>query len=104
MTDFGELTFVRGTNRVVWEDIGEGLSGDYDPDDPLDVRLLRFYCDTFDQGWEEVDDASYCTLLPTSTPEAHLKIASERILDALEHGSYKRELQYLSWFDPSDFS
>ena len=48
---------------VELEDIGEGLSGDYDPKDKDDVPLLRF---TVLKGNEPVEDASYCTQVPTN--------------------------------------
>lgn len=105
MDDFADKEFIKGDYRVMWEWIGEGWSGDYDPDDPLDTRLLRFSCDKYVDGeWEQMDDASYCTALPINTPTEHLEIAADRIFDAIENASYKRELEYLSWFDPSDFS
>ena len=48
---------------VALEDIGEGLSGDYDPNDKHDIPLLRF---TVLKDDEPVDDASYCTQVPTN--------------------------------------
>ena len=48
---------------VELDDIGEGLSGDYDPKDKDDVPLLRF---TVLKGNEPVEDASYCTQVPTN--------------------------------------
>lgn len=52
--------------RVDWYDAGEGLSGDYNPEDPDDIHLLRF--DVYKkvgEDWEEVEDASYCTRMPS---------------------------------------
>lgn len=31
-----------GMVKVEWTDLGEGLSGDYDPSDPEDISLLRY--------------------------------------------------------------
>ena len=36
------IELIRGGRKVEWIDIGEGWSGDYDPDDPDDIALLRF--------------------------------------------------------------
>ena len=54
--------------RADWYNAGEGLRGDYNPEDPDDINLLRFdiYINTAEHTaqnakWSEVDDASYCT-------------------------------------------
>lgn len=71
---------VQGNAKIEWVELGEGRSGDYNPDDPCDVELLRF--DTFfrpqpgqdaqddpdEDGWVTCHDGSYCTLVPVSTP------------------------------------
>ena len=97
-------TFTRGRNRVEFENIGEGMSGDYDPTDLTDQALLRFYTERQNDAgeWEEVPDGSYCTLLPVDTPEEALARAAEPILDALEQPSPKRRLEELSRLQPSD--
>ena len=97
-------TFTRGRHRVEFEDIGEGLSGDYDPTDPDDQPLLRFTTERRNDAgeWEEVPDGSYCTLLPTDTAHEALARAAEPILDALEQPSPKRRLEELSWLQSSD--
>lgn len=68
---------------AVWENIGEGWSGDYDPDDPDDKNLLRFtiYIKDYNGNWEQVDDASYCTTVPYDTPEEDLKSKLETIFE-----------------------
>ena len=33
---------IRGDRKVEWVDLGEGLDGEYDPDNEDDVALLRF--------------------------------------------------------------
>ena len=60
--------------RVDWTNLGEGLHGDYDPDDPEDINLLRFDVLLRQNGaindWEPISDASYCTNVPASaSPE-----------------------------------
>ena len=66
---------VPGKFRIEWQAIGEGLFGDYNADNPLDVELLRFYIskwrpdadDVPDHGdWEDIDDASCCTDMPVT--------------------------------------
>ena len=62
-----------GDYMAEWNDIGEGLSGDYDPNDPDDRRLLRF--DVYERvagQWWPVDGGSYCTGLPVDTPYEQL--------------------------------
>ena len=57
--------------RADWANIGEGFCGDFNPDDPNDDNLLRFYIYShelddegnwiLDSDWTDVEDASYCT-------------------------------------------
>lgn len=92
------------TRKVVWEHIGEGYGGDFQENDPEDTPLFRFSC--YQQKgaeWEEMTDASYCTLMPVPSPEAHLRRAAELIMGAIEACDYKRRLEELSWLQPSDF-
>ena len=107
---FTEIECVRGDFKVVWEALGEGLSEFFDPEDPDDYPHLRFSCyqraqeATQDPAvWDERIDASYCTRLPISTPPALLEKAAQPILDAIEHSSYKRRLEELSWLCLEDF-
>src|SRR5574342_1129349 len=80
----------RGDLLAEWEYIGAGLSGDYDPDDPDDIELLRFSVSKFG---EQLDDASYCTLMPVGTDPKILERALNLILDAVDtDASYKKEL------------
>ncbi len=95
-----------------WEYIGEGFSGDYDPDDPTDEPLLRFtvYKRVKDMGaveWEQVDDCSYCTQNNTSTPLDKLVEMGSRILSELEPKLEAGEgvrgaAGALSWIEPED--
>lgn len=66
--------------RADWYDAGEGFCGDYDPQDPDDVPLLRFdiYIRYGDQ-WEPVEDASYCTLMP-ATADREVLTANLRVI------------------------
>ena len=75
------IELIRGGRKGEWIDIGEGWSGDYNPDDPTDTPLLRFdvleltkveglFSDSPELEWEVLDDASYCTQMPADTSEA----------------------------------
>ena len=94
--------------RVEWVNLGEGWSGDYDPDDPEDENLLRFDCYVHNgEIWEDPGDASYCTRMPANTDPRILrrviKIILERFADTYAAHSYKRALEELSWLCPDDF-
>ncbi len=98
---FGQ-SFTCGNIRVQWDELDEGHCGDYDPDDPDDVELLRFTVYRFDgddamaahaaqdpqfafllsadgHGWQPYDDGSYCTNVPVDTPPE----VRQRILEGL---------------------
>lgn len=86
---------------VELEDIGEGLSGDYDPTDKDDVSLLRF---TVLSDNEPVEDASYCTQVPTNITITEATTVLSAILnevaDPLAQGySIKKMCERLSWID-----
>jgi len=110
---FEELELRRGNLRVTWEYIGEGLSGDYNHADPQDVPLLRFTVAVYDpafadelsgqDGYQQLDDASYCTRMPITSPEWMLVKALGILLDAARSPSPKRRFEELSWFCPEDF-
>lgn len=101
--------------RVEWEDIGEGVEGDFDPEREGDVELLRFTVsrneqDRFDpetqwSPWEQVDDASYCTAMPVGTDGFILVRALWLIMDAvydavIQGDSIKRACEDFSWLSP----
>jgi hypothetical protein len=107
---FESVSLVRGNLKVEWEWIGEGNDGDYDPADKEDEPLLRFSCSrrelvqlTGEDDWEQLDDGSYCTQLPVTTPVSHLVRAALSILEAAEQPSPKRRFEELSWLNPGDF-
>lgn len=95
----------RDTVRVELDDIGEGICGDYDPTDPTDISLLRFsvYHRENDE-WVELDDASYCTQLPTDS-EVHIQeqvcsIIMDEVHYPVTHGyRIKKLCERLSWID-----
>jgi hypothetical protein len=106
---FEELEISRGNVEVVFEYIGEGNSGDYDPRDPRDEPLLRFSIYRKDpadvNGRKECEDASYCTQIPITTDRALVHRLAEHILDVVywdveERCSVKKLCERLSWITP----
>jgi hypothetical protein len=89
------FTSADGRFRLEWVDLGEGVSGDYDPEDPNDTPYLRadLYVGTAEEAQE-----SYCTLAPTFTPEVLLKrYADELFRDLAKDSSTKRVMQSWTW-------
>lgn len=101
--------------RVDWYNADEGICGDYDPDDPEDVNLLRF--DVYIKGnedgskeWLEVTDASYCTNMPATASEDVLEKALRYIFNRYRevisgptHPSVKKLGEALSHIAEDDF-
>ncbi len=86
---------------VELEDIGEGLSGDYDPEDKDDIPLLRF---TVLKDNEPVEDASYCTQVPTNVTITEatkiLGAIMNEVLEPVTQGhSIKKMCERISWID-----
>jgi len=94
---------IRDNVKVEWVELGEGIDGDYNEDDPNDIELLRFDVSRLVNGeWEMIDDASYCTQVPVSaTPEQRAKglewIMSEVYNGASEGYSIKKICEVMSW-------
>jgi hypothetical protein len=101
--EFEDIVLVDGDVRVTIEWIGEGRDGDFDPDDPNDVPLLRFSVDRkCGEEWEEVPDCSYCTQMCATDERARLQDLAKRIMaevkDTVNSGrSPKRTCERLSW-------
>lgn len=75
--EFEDFEVRSGPWTLVWEWIGEGESGDYDPDDPDDVPRLRA---SLYIGETQVD--SYCTLAtPKATAEQLTVMAHDLFCD-----------------------
>ncbi len=87
--------------RLEWEYIGEGVSGDYNPDDPDDIPLLRFtisrVATPLSGEYEPVEDASYCTMVRITTPRQVLWGAGKAILQAFSNNEDSKLLEQLSW-------
>lgn len=102
--------------RVDWYNAGEGICGDFNPDDPKDVNLLRF--DVYIKGnesgnkeWLEVTDASYCTNMPATASEDVLEKALRYIFNRYRNvitgpdcPSVKKLGEELSHISEDDFS
>lgn len=96
-----ENTLKKGKVIIEWVELGEGYSGDYDPDDPEDEELLRFDAYINNHQWEE-PTYSYCTLFPVSaTPEqrmAGLQYLMEHLYEPMSKKEYCRgDAERLSW-------
>ena len=103
--------------RVDWYNADEGYCGDYDPDDPDDVNLLRF--DVYVRNgvdasgrsiWEPVEDASYCTEMPADAPkeilEEGLRYIFSNYRDVIQgypYPSVKKLGEGLSWVSDTSF-
>lgn len=104
MTYVNDDTLVKDNVKVAFDDIGEGLHGEYDPDD---ISLLRFYVSVWDENdedWRDVEDASYCTMLTSDASASVKRRALEQIMDAVydilhedSEASVKKICESLSW-------
>ena len=110
MFEISSEHIVVGGVEVEWVALGEGWSGDYDPDDPEDEELLRFDVSRYEpdsapswsDGWVAVEDASYCTQFPVSaTPTrriAGLCLLMSEFYEPVSAGySVKKLGERLSW-------
>ncbi len=103
--------------KVEFANIGEGYNGDYDPNDPEDDELIRFYVYTnanygkdLPYDWEEVEDTSECTTIPVDSDTDYLiKKATavfnrfrKEITDYPVETSCKKLAEELSWIGSDD--
>lgn len=82
--------------KVQWVNLGEGLNGDYNPNDPEDVNLLRF--DVYHRnecGWEPLDNGSHCVLMDANTPAVVLKYAAQYIYERITDGATTLSLKQI---------
>lgn len=97
------MQLIKNSIRIELVNLGEGLSGDYDPTNPEDVNLLRFDVSRkVGRRWEEIPDASYCTQIPayanTQTKRKVLQILMRDIYPPASRGhSIKKLCERLSW-------
>lgn len=103
------MELIRNGIRVEFEDLGEGLAGDYNEDDPNDIPLLRFYISRMENGeWIPIENATLCTAMPVDTdPDIQrqaLEFIYDRVHDSIESDKpIKRICQDLSWIEPERF-
>lgn len=96
-------TLQKGKVIIEWAELGEGWSGDYNPDDPEDEELLRFDAYIEDHEWEDdYPTYSYCTQFPASaTPEqreAGLEYLMSHLYEPMSKDEWCRgEAERLSW-------
>lgn len=109
ISDYYELISDDDTTKVTFSDCGEGYWGDYNPDNPDDVGLLRFdvyYRHPADNEWEPANDASYCTQVPIETEPATVERLLAVILTEVHSkvdahgGGVKKVCERLSWISP----
>lgn len=99
--------------RVSLEYIGEGWSGEYNPDDEDDVPLLRLdllaykgyqgFSDEVDEKWVYPWDGSICTSLHATAPleeqQAFLASALEFLSDIIQaNGSVRKAMDSITWW------
>lgn len=109
-----------GMVKVEWTDIGEGLCGDYDPDDPTDEPLLRFDAWVkvtgtsmdeirgleFSEGdeWGYRENGSYCTMTNANTHGPVLvalaQLIADELADNLDNGGWKSTGERMSFVNP----
>ena len=83
--------------KVEWTDIGEGLSGDYDPDNPDDISLLRFDVYVVRNGkWSE-------DVVTLKRAAAYLAKEYADVLADDPDTSVKKLGERLSWISPEWF-
>lgn len=94
---------IRGNVRIEWVNLGEGLDGDYDPENPNDRNLLRFDVYRMENNeWKDVEDGSYCTMMDVQTPYTVLQEELVHFMNTIHddisnHGKAKRLCESLSW-------
>lgn len=92
--DFDDVEVIEGDVKVVFQYMGEGLSGDYG-DSEDDIPMLRFdiyrkdYTDYGvdhpDWDWDALEGGSYCTTLCIDTPKEMLEKMAQYILDVVKN-------------------
>lgn len=74
---------IEGRVHVEVEWLGEGFCGDYDPNDPHDVPLVRFVAGDLTGRRRDAQDTSYCTLIPAYAPRVALRLFAQRLAQHL---------------------
>ncbi len=102
-----ELAFAhiprRVTVRAVW--IGEGMEGDYSPDNPDDIPLVRLEAERPTRRTYARDVITFCTFIDARTDPRKLQLLCERIatlLAASPRDTWCRIMAAASWLDARD--
>lgn len=103
VNEYNLPSIIRHNVRIDWVNLNEGNDGDYDPENPEDVNLLRF--DVYRHegpDWAAIEDGSYCTLVPANTDRVTLCEILSHFMDTIyddvsAHGKAKRLCESLSW-------
>jgi hypothetical protein len=102
-------SITRRNIKIDWVDLSESIhGGDWEEGNPEEEAMLRF--DVYSRKrknapWEPVEDASYCTLVPATTPRPILNKLLEYLMDEYEPAivggwSVKKLGERLSWINP----
>lgn len=100
MDDGSELSFISPNNKfsLEWVDLGEGLNGDFNPNDPNDRPLLRAdLYEKFGSAWVAVDDGSYCTQAKVGTDPKILEKYSRELFQDLGDSFNRKVMQVWTW-------
>lgn len=102
------MELIKGNVKVELVDIGEGICGDYNSNDPNDISLLRFYVSKKTEDyWEDIEDSSYCTRLPSSINDEEaikaLSILMDNFYDPVMNSESVKKLgERMSWISLDD--
>ena len=103
LNEYDLPVIIRNNVKIEWVNLGEGLDGDYDPENPNDFNLLRFDVSRHDgNDWTAIEDGSYCTMIQANAPYAVLQENLVHFMDTIyddvsNHGKAKRLCEQLSW-------
>jgi hypothetical protein len=91
---------IPGKVRVTFQWIGEGMSGDYNPDDPKDIPVLRFDVEDLSAPDPEETVFSYATAMSARLPKAVMKSVAQAFANALAADpNWKHVAEGLTWMD-----
>jgi len=102
---FKDVSYTKGGVRVEIEYIGEGFSGDYDPENPEDKPLLRFnVMHRVGREWDQDSDGSFCTQVPATISQEEAKRLARHIWQKAQKPkeSLKRTCERLSWITDAE--
>lgn len=110
-----------GMVKVEWTNLGEGMCGEYNSDDPEDVALLRFDAwvkvtgtdmdeirglnNYEDDEWGYKENGSYCTMTEVDTHGPILmklaQLIADELADNLDNGGWKSTAERMSYANPN---